>query len=64
MTESDLPRTLRHMVFQTSLLSALLDGVYDGDMTIGELLTHGDFGLGVSAINSVTARSGRPATTC
>jgi len=52
------------MVFQTSLLSALLDGVYDGDMTIGELLTHGDFGLGVSAINSVTARSGRPATTC
>ena len=36
----------RHTVFQTSLMSALLDGVYDGEMTIGELLTHGDFGLG------------------
>jgi len=37
---------LRHAVFQTSLMSALLDGVYDGEMTIGELLGHGDFGLG------------------
>ena len=27
-------------------MSALLDGVYDGEMTIAELLTHGDFGLG------------------
>ena len=37
-TESEL--------YQTSLMSALIDGVYDGDMTIGELLKHGDFGLG------------------
>ncbi|MEJ1155170.1 acetolactate decarboxylase [Microbacterium marmarense] len=37
---------LRHKVFQASLLSALLDGVYDGDLTVGELLEHGDFGLG------------------
>ena len=36
----------RHTVFQTSLMSALLDGVYDGEMTIGELLEHGDFGVG------------------
>jgi acetolactate decarboxylase len=36
----------RHQIFQTSVMSALLDGVYDGDLTIGELLTHGDFGLG------------------
>ncbi|MGZ0710602.1 acetolactate decarboxylase (plasmid) [Coraliomargarita sp. W4R53] len=36
----------RHSVFQTSLLSALLDGVYDGDMNVSELLEHGDFGLG------------------
>ncbi|MEP6562172.1 MAG: acetolactate decarboxylase [Nakamurella sp.] len=36
----------RHTVFQTSLLSALLDGVYDGSMTVGDLLQHGDFGLG------------------
>jgi acetolactate decarboxylase len=33
-------------IYQTSTMSALLEGVYDGDMTIGELLTHGDFGLG------------------
>jgi len=37
---------VRHTVFQTSLLSALLDGVYDGSMTIADLLQHGDFGLG------------------
>ncbi|WUH89438.1 acetolactate decarboxylase [Streptomyces sp. NBC_00433] len=33
-------------VYQTSTIGALLDGVYDGDVTIGELLRHGDFGLG------------------
>jgi acetolactate decarboxylase len=33
-------------VYQTSTMGALLDGVYDGDVTIAELLTHGDFGLG------------------
>jgi acetolactate decarboxylase len=36
----------RRRVFQTSLMSALLDGVYDGDLTVAELLQHGDFGLG------------------
>jgi acetolactate decarboxylase len=35
-----------HTVYQTSTMSALLDGVYDGDVTIAELLRHGDFGLG------------------
>lgn len=40
------PTPVRHTVFQTSLMSALLDGVYDGELTIGELLGHGDFGLG------------------
>ncbi|MEU6401507.1 acetolactate decarboxylase [Streptomyces sp. NPDC046985] len=33
-------------IFQTSTMGALIDGVYDGDVTIGELLRHGDFGLG------------------
>ena len=33
-------------VYQTSTISALLDGIYDGDVTVAELLTHGDFGLG------------------
>jgi acetolactate decarboxylase len=36
----------RHLIYQTSLMSALLDGVYDGDTTVGTLLEHGDFGLG------------------
>ncbi len=36
----------RHEVFQTSLMSALLDGVYEDEMTIGELLGHGGFGIG------------------
>lgn len=33
-------------VYQFSTISALLEGVYDGDITIAELLRHGDFGLG------------------
>lgn len=33
-------------VYQTSTMGALLDGVYDGAVTIRELLRHGDFGLG------------------
>jgi acetolactate decarboxylase len=33
-------------VYQVSTMAALLDGIYDGDVTIAELLTHGDFGLG------------------
>jgi acetolactate decarboxylase len=35
-----------HEVFQNSTINALLDGVYDGSMTYGELRRHGDFGLG------------------
>ena len=33
-------------LYQTSTMAALLAGIYDGDLTIAELLTHGDFGLG------------------
>ena len=33
-------------IYQTSTMGALLDGVYDGDVTIRELLRHGNFGLG------------------
>ena len=33
-------------VFQTSTVNALMEGVSKGDMTTGELKTHGDFGLG------------------
>jgi acetolactate decarboxylase len=35
-----------HTLYQTSTMGALLDGIYDGEVTIAELLTHGDFGLG------------------
>ena len=33
-------------IFQTSTMAALLDGVYEGNVSIRELLGHGDFGLG------------------
>ncbi|TDN46586.1 acetolactate decarboxylase [Curtobacterium flaccumfaciens] len=35
-----------YAVYQTSTISALLAGVYDGDVTVAQLLEHGDFGLG------------------
>lgn len=35
-----------HEFFQTAPISALLEGVYDGDLTFAELAKHGDFGLG------------------
>ena len=34
------------VLFQTSTIGALLVGVYDGDMSLGELREHGDFGIG------------------
>jgi acetolactate decarboxylase len=36
----------RHEIFQTSLMSALLDGVYDGETTVRDVLAQGDFGIG------------------
>lgn len=36
----------RHEYYQTSLLSALMGGVYDGDVRVGDLLEHGGFGIG------------------
>lgn len=35
-----------HELFQTSTVQALLAGDYDGDLTLAELLEHGDLGLG------------------
>lgn len=43
--ETSLP-VQRHTIFQNSLMTALLDGIYDGEMTVGELLGHGNFGIG------------------
>jgi len=36
----------RNELFQTSTIDALLQGVYDGDMTFAELRKHGNFGIG------------------
>lgn len=33
-------------LYQTSLMSALIAGLYEGQMTYGEIRKHGDFGLG------------------
>ena len=38
-----------HHLFQTSTISALMDARYDGELTIGEVLRHGDLGLGTLA---------------
>jgi acetolactate decarboxylase len=35
-----------HELFQTSTVQALLAGSYDGDVTLAEILEHGDLGLG------------------
>lgn len=44
--DDDEPASDRDVLFQSSTLSALLTGDYEGDLTIGELKTHGDFGVG------------------
>ena len=38
-----------HAAFQVSTLDALMAGSYDGDTTVGELLGHGDLGIGTIA---------------
>ena len=40
------PERREHALFQTSTIDALLEGHFDGDVTIGELLDRGDLGLG------------------
>jgi acetolactate decarboxylase len=40
------PEHPRHELFQTSTVQALLAGGYDGDVTLAEILEHGDLGLG------------------
>ena len=38
--------TATDFLFQYSIIDALLAGVYDGDLAVGELKRHGDFGIG------------------
>ncbi len=35
-------------IFQVSTINALLEGVYDGDISLGGLKRHGDFGVGAA----------------
>lgn len=41
--------TPRHTIHQTSVIAALVDGVYDGETTVGTLRERGDFGIGTFA---------------
>ena len=47
---SNLPKERKNIrinsIFQYSTLSALLEGIYDGELTVGELKKQGNFGLG------------------
>ncbi len=43
---SGCARPARNTLFQTSTIDALLAGLYDADLSCGELLKHGDFGIG------------------
>lgn len=46
-SESELsPASGAHAAFQTSSIDALLRGSFAGDLTLDELIQHGDFGLG------------------
>jgi acetolactate decarboxylase len=40
------PEHHRHELFQTSTVQAMLGGAFDGDVTLDEVLQHGDLGLG------------------
>ncbi|AKE41708.1 alpha-acetolactate decarboxylase [Corynebacterium kutscheri] len=46
MSDESAVVQFRHTIFQSSLMTALLDGIYDGEISVGELLGHGNFGLG------------------
>jgi acetolactate decarboxylase len=39
-------RAAEHVAWQAGTLDALMDGRYDGDVTVGELLAHGNHGIG------------------
>src|ERR1700756_3197762 len=40
------PEARRHELFQTSTIEALLGGAFDGDVSLSEILQHGNLGLG------------------
>lgn len=44
--EFDRDPAAEHVIWQTSSIDALLDGAYEGDLTLAELTDHGDLGIG------------------
>jgi acetolactate decarboxylase len=44
--EFDRDPAAEHAIWQTSSIDALLDGAYEGDLTLAELTAHGDLGIG------------------
>jgi len=40
---------LQHVAYQAGTLSALMDGAFDGDLALADLLRHGDLGIGTVA---------------
>jgi acetolactate decarboxylase len=44
--ESSAPNSSEDVLFQSSAIAALMQGVFDGSMTYEELASHGDFGIG------------------
>lgn len=42
----ELTDSTPNVLYQTSLMSALLSGVYEGETTMAQLREHGDFGVG------------------
>lgn len=44
--DTGLPQEHEDILYQYSVIDALLAGVYDGNLTLGELKKYGDFGLG------------------
>ncbi|MEZ4705585.1 MAG: acetolactate decarboxylase [Caldilineaceae bacterium] len=52
--ESDVQHA--HEIYQVSTLNALMEGAYDGALTIGQLRTHGNLGLGTFDALDIAAR--------
>ena len=45
-SKTPLNHLVPHAIYQSSIMTALIDGIYDGETTYGELAKYGDFGLG------------------
>src|SRR6185369_13624699 len=43
---ADALQVEHHTLYQVSTSTALVEGIYRGAVTVGQLLEHGDFGLG------------------